>query len=608
LKYCQRKPDDVKRLAQRAMNKWQKGKPSNFDFLVKLNCYGGRSYNDLSQYPVMPWILCDYRSETIDLSDPCVYRDLTKPIGAIGVTRFEQLRSHFDYSLDDESHFLYGALYSSAAVVIGYLIRLEPFTTLHVTLQSGRFDHPARLFLSIPEAWENVTTMPMDFRELIPEFFTISNFLLNSDHFDLGSLADGQVVNDVILPPWAQNARQFIDINRQALESKHVTSQLHFWVDLIFGPHSRTPLFTEVDNVFHPFFYETALTPETTASPARSAMIREYAACFGNVPAQLFDEVPVRRERFFDLVPHFQWQLISTMESEIMAMATGEHGLIAVHDKLRFTIFQGKTEIAKGRFNFPVPSEIANAKPIVAISRTFALACFPWNSTFSVLAVRAGNCTPMFCCKFHTQPITCLGLCGHSFVSGSRDCTLMLWKVAQGDELGRHKSHLAKGSKPIQFVKMNERLKEAISLSRDGFLVSMSLLDGRYLGGVKLPLSDPSNLEISPNNYIAVCFDGPDSHIIVVLDQNLAFLQTRTLDGCVHCWTTVEINGMDYLLIAKKSLSLVILKLPFLALANWEAQLPFLPSVMVCGKNQPVCYMAYPNGMVTEFPIVDLPP
>jgi hypothetical protein len=447
----------------------------------------------------------------------------------------------------------------------------------------------------------------MDFRELIPEFFTIPNFLLNSDHFDLGRLSDGQLVDDVILPPWAQNARQFIDINRQALESKYVTSQLHFWLDLIFGPHSRAPLFTEVDNVFHPFFYETALTPEVIADPVRSAMIREYSVCFGNVPAQLFDEVPIRRERFFDLIPRFQWQLISTMESEILAMATGGHSLLVVDDKLRFTILQGKTEVVKGRCNFPVPSEIANAKPIVAISRTFALACFPWNSTFSVFAIHAGNCSPIFRCKFHTQPITSLALCGHSFVSGSRDCTLMLWKVAQGDELSRHKSRLAKHSKPIEFIKINERLMEAISVSRDGFLVSMSLLDGRYLGGVKLPLSDPSDLEISRNNYIAVCFNGPDSHIVVVLDQNLEFLQTRTLDGCVHCWTTVQFNGLDYLLIAKKSLLLVILRLPFLTLVNWEAQLPFLPSVMICGKSQPICYMAYSNGMVIEFPIVDLP-
>ena len=40
--------------------------------------YLGRSYNDLNQYPVFPWILADYTSKTLDLKDPNVYRDFSK--------------------------------------------------------------------------------------------------------------------------------------------------------------------------------------------------------------------------------------------------------------------------------------------------------------------------------------------------------------------------------------------------------------------------------------------------------------------------------------------------------------------------------------------------
>lgn len=45
---------------------------------VNYNYYAGRSYNDLGQYPVFPWILKDYTSEELDLSNPAVYRDLSK--------------------------------------------------------------------------------------------------------------------------------------------------------------------------------------------------------------------------------------------------------------------------------------------------------------------------------------------------------------------------------------------------------------------------------------------------------------------------------------------------------------------------------------------------
>ncbi len=52
------------------MDKWRSREISNFDYLMFLNTIAGRSYNDLGQYPIMPWILKNYTSETLDLSDP----------------------------------------------------------------------------------------------------------------------------------------------------------------------------------------------------------------------------------------------------------------------------------------------------------------------------------------------------------------------------------------------------------------------------------------------------------------------------------------------------------------------------------------------------------
>lgn len=41
---------------------------------------------------MLPWVLRDFTSEELDLNDPAVYRDLTKPIGAICPRRAEQVR------------------------------------------------------------------------------------------------------------------------------------------------------------------------------------------------------------------------------------------------------------------------------------------------------------------------------------------------------------------------------------------------------------------------------------------------------------------------------------------------------------------------------------
>lgn len=50
--------------------RWRRRELSNFEYLMELNTLAGRSYSDLSQYPVMPWVIADYTSETLDLENP----------------------------------------------------------------------------------------------------------------------------------------------------------------------------------------------------------------------------------------------------------------------------------------------------------------------------------------------------------------------------------------------------------------------------------------------------------------------------------------------------------------------------------------------------------
>lgn len=47
--------------------------------------------NDLTQYPVFPWIISNYSSQTLNLNDSSNYRDLTKPVGALNPERLERL-------------------------------------------------------------------------------------------------------------------------------------------------------------------------------------------------------------------------------------------------------------------------------------------------------------------------------------------------------------------------------------------------------------------------------------------------------------------------------------------------------------------------------------
>ena len=48
-----------------------------------LNIYSGRSFNDLNQYPVFPWILTNYSRDKITNKD---FRDLNSPIGMLEIS------------------------------------------------------------------------------------------------------------------------------------------------------------------------------------------------------------------------------------------------------------------------------------------------------------------------------------------------------------------------------------------------------------------------------------------------------------------------------------------------------------------------------------------
>lgn len=85
----------------------------------------GRTYNDLNQYPVFPWVLTNYESKELDLSQPSNYRDLSKPIGALNPSRrayFEDRYSTWEHESIPPFH--YGTHYSTAAFVYNWLIRI----------------------------------------------------------------------------------------------------------------------------------------------------------------------------------------------------------------------------------------------------------------------------------------------------------------------------------------------------------------------------------------------------------------------------------------------------------------------------------------------------
>lgn len=70
--------------------------------------------------------------------------------------------------------------------------------------QGGKFDHADRLFQSVEGTYRNCLSNTSDVKELIPEFFYMPEFLVNSNSYHLGVKQDGEPIGDVCLPPWAK--------------------------------------------------------------------------------------------------------------------------------------------------------------------------------------------------------------------------------------------------------------------------------------------------------------------------------------------------------------------------------------------------------------------
>ena len=309
-----------------------------------MNAIAGRSRNDLTQYPVFPWVLADYTSEELDLSDPNVYRDLSKPIGALDDERAREARERYktlegpDGALPlaqaraqaacvqrDEGNvehpltggmlpkFHHGTHYSSAGIVLHYLVRVEPFTMLAKSLQGGNFDVADRLFHSVAASWDGCLHNASDVKELTPEFYSQPGFLVNADGLDLGvrqcannsrpsdakadckktkgsdgthfeSEEDSERVHDVTLPPWAHgSAATFVAKMREALESEYVSAHLHQWIDLVFGHAQRGPVAIEHTNVFNWLTYEHAVDIDSIADAMQRKATQDQIFHFGQV-------------------------------------------------------------------------------------------------------------------------------------------------------------------------------------------------------------------------------------------------------------------------------------------------------------------------------------
>ncbi|KAK4487403.1 hypothetical protein RD792_005966 [Penstemon davidsonii] len=469
---------------------------SNFEYLMQLNTLAGRSYNDITQYPVFPWILSDYSSQSLDLSIPSSYRDLSKvvhPLGALNADRLQKFRERYS-SFDDPliPKFHYGSHYSTAGTVLYYLTRVEPFTTLSIQLQGGKFDHADRMFSDIAATWNGVLEDMSDVKELVPELFYLPEVLTNENSIDFGTTQLGEKLGSVRLPPWAENPVDFIRKHRKALESEHVSAHLHEWIDLIFGYKQRGKEAIQADNVFFYITYEGTVDIDKISDPVQQRATQDQIAYFGQTPSQLLTVPHMKRMPLADvlhmqtifrnprevkpyLVPHPERcnlpaaAIHASSDSLVIVDINTPAAHVAQHKWQPNTpdgqgtpflfqhgkpgagaaggtfmrMFKGPAGSGSEEWHFPqalaFPTSGIRTSGIVSITRDKEIIT-GGHVDNSVRLLSADGARTLEIARGHCAPVTCLSLSPDSnlLVTGSRDSTLLLWRI--------HRSSISRSS------------------------------------------------------------------------------------------------------------------------------------------------------------------
>ncbi|OMJ82449.1 hypothetical protein SteCoe_16858 [Stentor coeruleus] len=279
-------------------NEWKKGKITNFEYLMVVNRIAGRSMHDLSQYPVFPWVLCDYSSEELKLDETKkVFRNMDRPIGAqTKEMRNEAKRKFTMWYESGLQPFHYGSHYSNSGIVTHFLLRVEPYTTQAKNLQGGTFDVADRLFFSFELAWKSCLSMNGDVKELVPELFYLP-FTLNSySNQTFGCTQSKKTIIHVDYPKWASSNWDFLKKHRLILESPQVSSELNLWIDLIFGYKQLGIHAKEALNIYSETTYEESFNRIIQMNSKDFDGLVEQAYHFGQVPIQIFNKKHIKKD------------------------------------------------------------------------------------------------------------------------------------------------------------------------------------------------------------------------------------------------------------------------------------------------------------------------
>ena len=283
---------------------WKENKITTYEYLLLLNKFSSRSYNDTNQYPIMPWI---------HLSDNCM-RNFDLPISLQNERVIEAYRKKFMDYFTTHNKMFHNNHYSTSAYVCFYLMRINPFSNNMVKFQSNEFDIPDRQFTSMKGTLE-LCEQCNNNREAIPEIFEIPEIYYNINYNDFGRLKDKTRIHNLCLEPYAKSSIDYCyKLKHRTNYDIETNKNIQKWLDFIFGVNqwSNNPK----DNLlrqFSEYSYTQNINIKKIINELKKQKTEEekifdiirtnvgYAINFGQCPPQIFSEPhPIKNDILFN--------------------------------------------------------------------------------------------------------------------------------------------------------------------------------------------------------------------------------------------------------------------------------------------------------------------
>nr|CAD7577049.1 unnamed protein product [Timema californicum] len=447
--------------------------------------------------------------------------------------------------------------------------------------RGGHFDLADRMFNSVREAWLSASKHNMaDVKELIPEFFYLPEFLVNSNNFELGCKQNGVQLGDIVLPPWAKgDPREFIRVHRMALECDYVSQHIHEWIDLIFGYKQYGPPAVDATNVFHHLFYEGNVDIYNIDDPLKKNATIGFINNFGQIPKQLFkkphpakkisqrssvvDPGPITPGLSFTTGDRLFFHNLDNLRPSLQPIKElkGPVGQIMQSDKSVLAVEQNKV-LVPPTFNKYVAWGFADHSLRIGLydSDKAILVCeaiMQSNGEIVTcvcpsvkLIITAGTSSVVTIWEYvrkqlnikqslygHTDAVTCLA-CSPAYnvvVSGSRDATAIVWDLSRRIFVRQLRGHTA----PIAAVAINELTGDIATCA--GTWLHLWSINGEELASVNTCVGRADRMQ----QILCVAF----SQIQEWDSQNV--VMTGSTDGVVRMWS------VDYVQVPKEDRQVV---------------------------------------------------